>query len=154
MIFQVLCAGCTYKTAPASSHQKDFLDTLSSRKEYLGRVHQAPLGSTKLISAPNLPQKPESSGQTLHSRQLQVPYAFPRRTVGTIGNTHSKKVAQQSKTTQNQEKNQEDFSGFLSHGWRIKPLRPAPTKRIFWIRFHPGKSIWGACTMRHLDQQN
>ncbi|WP_073605105.1 hypothetical protein [Vibrio aerogenes] len=52
--------GCASNPAPASDHQKAFSPLFRPEKG-LGRVHYAPLGSTKLISAPNLPLKPESS---------------------------------------------------------------------------------------------
>ncbi|WP_143169309.1 hypothetical protein [Vibrio quintilis] len=49
------------KTAPASDHQKDFLDTLSSLKEYLGREHQKPAETGSLNSAPNHPTPAKAS---------------------------------------------------------------------------------------------
>ncbi|WP_139281657.1 hypothetical protein [Vibrio aerogenes] len=51
--------GCASNPAPASDHQKAFSPLFRPEKG-LGRVHHAPLGSTKFISAPNLPLKPES----------------------------------------------------------------------------------------------
>ncbi|SHI36021.1 hypothetical protein VA7868_03580 [Vibrio aerogenes CECT 7868] len=47
-----------------------------------------------------------------------------------------------------------NLSGFVRMDALTKPFRPAPTKRIFWILFHPGKSLWGASTKSRLDQQH